>query len=214
MVFFSFLFRIFNAFFMSLLVPFLRRSAVLLLLGSMLVSVIPSAFALQEESRIRLTAPEELRLEQEMIVLVEITDSQGEPLEGADPEISFDPGAAVMDEFLYDCGDPALYDACRANHRGVPGLFEVAFVLIDSPVMIEVSVQGVREGLRLAVGEEETVSSLIAPLAKAALAPPSVTDEVAPASIRVGPSQSFWFISFPFLLLFVIVTYFVLSTKD
>lgn len=166
---------------------------------------LPNAFAQSAELEMALSGPESISLHDAVVVVVELTDPQGLPVSGIEPEISFDPGDAVSSELLYDCENPEWYDHCKANHRGVAGIFELHFVMEQSPVLVEVLANGLRQGIRL--------DTLPSPLLEKEMELTAVSDfQVAPAQIQAGPSLSFWIMAFPFLILMSVVSYFVVST--
>lgn len=172
------------------------------------VVVSPVGLAQDIDIQVQVTVPEQVQLNEEVLLVIEVTDQEGNPVEGADPEIAFDPGYAVVDEVLYDCGDSEWYDGCRVNHRGVAGIFEVAFELIEEEVKVSVDVAGLQQLVELDASE----SSAVIPQAKAALAP---ADEPATlAQVQVGPTPSFWFVILPLVALCAVVAFFVLSTSD
>jgi hypothetical protein len=164
----------------------------------------PTALAQSSDVQLSLTGPEAVQLQDTVRVVLEVADSSGNPVSGIEPEITFDPGEAVSAEWLYDCENPEFYDYCKANHRGVAGLFEIQFVLEQSPVLVEVNVGGVIEGLRLNTLE------LVAGAENSSN--PEVPVRITPASVQAGPFMSFWFLAFPFMMLMSIVSFFVFST--
>lgn len=166
------------------------------------------AFAQDSSVQLQVTAPEQVQGNEEVVIIIEVTDEEGNPLAGADPEISFDPGHVVVDEVLYDCGDPEWYDGCGVNHRAVQGIFEVSFELIGESVEVVIDVAGQQEVIELSVSE----SSAVIPQAKANVVP-SVQGATI-GEVQVGPSTSFWFLILPLVALCAVVTFFVFSTTD
>jgi hypothetical protein len=171
-----------------------------LLLALILFSA-PQAFAQTSEYQVSLTGPESVELMDSVRVVLEVTDA-GKPVSGIEPEITFDPGDAVSAEILYDCEDEEFYDHCKANHRGVAGLFEIHFMIEQSPVLVEAQLGSVIEGIRLNALEPASA------LEESSV----VSSEITPAQVQAGPAFSFLFLVLPFLMLMSVVSFFVFST--
>ncbi|GEM_PF-6694857 len=175
--------------------------------------LIPAAKASGAVSSITITAPETMVFDQEQVVVVELADSEKNPVSGKTPVITFAPSKSVEKVDWFDCFDSAVSDACKANNRGVEGVYESHFVLADAPVTMSVTIDGVTEkkvlnGLEASAKPSEPDSGTEAiPL----LAPAKV---VVPASLQVGPSPSILFLILPLAVISLVVTVFVVSTHE
>lgn len=176
---------------------------------SLLLAFVPQALAQSAEYQVTLTGPDEVQLMDAVTVVLEVTDADGAPVSGLEPEISFDPGDAVSAEILYDCEDSEFYDYCKANHRGVPGIFEIHFVMEQRPLLIEALVEGVRKGIRLDTIADLSVADSVV---EEEVVPAASQEQILPEHVQAGPSVSFWFIGVPFVLMMSVVSFFVFST--
>lgn len=164
-------------------------------------------FGQEQSLNISLEAPDEIRLEKEVMVTIELTDQDGQGVPGLQPEVTFSPQSSVQTVDLFDCSDPFAsggFDSCNVNHRGVDGLFESIFILKDSPVTLTVAAAEKEETLRLVAKPVSLPSS-----------PSKITSAaITPSAIRVGPYPSFWLLSIPLLVMSAVVAYFVVKTVD
>lgn len=179
----------------------------------------PSAFAQQIDFQV----PDELEIDGEAIVTIEVTED-GEPVGVDDLSVTYSPQDGVFDDVVYDCADPAQMDNCRANNRGVAGIFEAVFDLKKLPLTVSVDADGVQDSVQLKeeadapVVEEAAVES--APEAEASVVeeeapnPSTGGPVIAPESVQVGPSPSWWIILLPLALMCAVVSYFVVKTTD
>lgn len=157
--------------------------------------------------QVELSGPEIVTNGEIVIAVLEVKDQDGNPAKGMDPEITFNPGENVKEEMLFDCGDEEVFDNCQANHQGVPGIFEISFLLVDQPVLLEATAGGIRRGIRLGT----VFSSENALYEKKYAKSPSVdkTKPLAPEVIQAGPWPSYWILILPFLLLVFVLKLFV-----
>lgn len=197
--------------------------ALRLLTGSLLfVFLAPVVFAAGEQLVVGL--PTEFVLGEENRVTIEVQDADGQPVEADSLAVSYSPNDGVFDEVLYNCNDSEGLDNCMANNRGVPGIFEAVFDLVDSPVTMTIDYQGIGKQVVMkagkvegAVGTEETVGAVEAEegevAAPTAPAPAPVSAPVvSPAAVNVGPTPSLWIVLLPLFLMSAVVTYFVVKT--
>src|SRR5690606_6904799 len=105
---------------------------------------------------VQLQAPEALELDSEALVTIEVTED-GEPVEVEDLQVSYIPADGVFDDVVYDCNNPEVMENCRANNRGVPGIFEAVFDLKTLPLTVAVDADGSKEEIELALPEEVLV---------------------------------------------------------
>lgn len=177
------------------------------------LSVVPMAFA-QSNLSVQFQASDELEIDGETIVTIEVTED-GEPVEVDDMNVSYIPADGVFDDVLYDCNDPDMMENCRANNRGVAGIFEAVFDLKKLPLTVVVDADGTREEMELqpaamvSVPEEEVVE-VVEEVVSAA----PVAEVISPASIQAGPSPAWWVIFAPLVLMCLVVMYFVVKTTD
>jgi hypothetical protein len=178
------------------------------------LSVVPMAFA-QSNLSVQFQASEELEIDGETIVTIEVTED-GEPVEVDDMNVSYIPADGVFDDVLYDCNDPDMMENCRANNRGVAGIFEAVFDLKKLPLTVVVNADGTREEMELQLAamvtapEKEVVEVVeeVIPAVEAA------QEVISPASIQAGPSPAWWVIFAPLVLMCLVVMYFVVKTTD
>src|SRR5690606_33705358 len=114
---------------------------------------------------------------------------------------------------VYDCNNPEVMENCRANNRGVPGIFEAVLDLKTLPLTVAVVADGSKEEIELALLEEVRVDQE-AIWEESVQESAAITPVIAPEDVQVGPSPSWWVIFAPLLLMCVIVTYFVVKTTD
>lgn len=162
----------------------------------------------QEAYQLSVTGPSSVELNEDVVVVLEVTDAEG-PATGIAPEITFEPGNAVTDEALYDCEDPDMFENCAANHRGVAGVFEVAFTLVKDDVVVEVQAAGLQEQLKLQVEGIETPETVAS---NTSAEKTTSQAQLKPEDIQAGPWPSFWFVMMPFILMMVVVTGFIGAT--
>ncbi|MGE3279066.1 MAG: hypothetical protein AB7J40_04760 [Candidatus Altimarinota bacterium] len=192
------------------------------LFTSLLLSFLfaPSAFAQQIDFQL----PDELEIDAEAMVTIEVTEG-GEPMEVDDLSVTYSPQDGVFDDVVYDCADPAQMDNCRVNNRGVAGIFEAVFDLKKLPLTVLVDADGVQNSVQLKetqdapVVEEAAVEP--APEVQVSAAVAQETQNAAPGgpvmapeSVQVGPSPSWWIILLPLALMCAVVSYFVVKTTD
>ncbi len=170
----------------------------------------PAALAQSADLQVELSGPDMVKLQDTVRVVLEVTDTDGKALSGLEPEITFDPGEAVSNEWLYDCEDPEFYDYCKANHRGVAGIFEIQFVMEQTPVLVEVNVNGVLKGLRLNADTEELFVQDSTSSSETIAS--SSSQGILPEQVQAGPSLPFWSLALPFMMLMSVVSFFVFST--
>lgn len=186
----------------------------------LLAFAFPPALAQNEGDDIQITIelPDEISLNEETVVTIEVTDKDGQPVDGADLEVFFDPEENVFDEILNDCGDPDFFDECQANNRAVPGVFESVFDLLDSPVTLEAEVGNVIQSVELSVsgssGGTTAAPSSASSSASSPSASGSVAGTVSPSSVQVGPYPSIWLLLLPLALMCAVVTYVVIRTTE
>lgn len=192
----------FRLFTVALLVSFV--TPVVFAAGEQLVVGLPTEFVLGEENR----------------VTIEVQDADGEPVEADSIDVSYSPNDGVFDEVVYNCNDAEGLDNCSANNRGVPGIFEAVFDLVDSPVTMTVDFQGVGKQVVMKAGPTSSAPASAAEpaveepeevVAAPALAPVAAP-VVSPAAVNVGPTPSLWIILLPLFLMSAVVTYFVVKT--
>lgn len=179
-----------------------------------------SSPAYAQSITIKLTPASSIILDEETSVSIELLDDKGQALTKVVPQIVFAPSKFVENLEIYDCSDSAEFDNCQANNRGVDGIFEALFTVVDSPVTMTVTAKGKSETLKLtaqekkaavatAVAESAVEDSGSKDAAVVALAPSLALDQ-----IQVGPLPSVWVILFPLALILVVVTVFVVKTTD
>ncbi len=164
-------------------------------------------------STIAVTAPQEMVYDEEQAVMIELQDSDKNPVSGKTPTITFAPSKSVENPQLFDCFDSAVSDSCKANNRGVEGVYESHFVLADSPVTMSVTVDGVTEK-KILNGVEASAKSLEPDSGTEALAISAPTKVVVPPSLQVGPNPSILFLLLPLAVISLVVTVFVVNTND
>lgn len=184
-----------------LLLPFF--APVVIAAGEQLVVGLPTEFVLGEENR----------------VTIEVQDADGGPVEADSIAVSYSPNDGVFDEVVYNCNDTEGLDNCSANNRGVPGIFEAVFDLVDSPVTMTIDYQGVGKQVVMKAGPTQPVPApaeepeAAEPEVVSAPAPtPIAAPVVSPAAVNVGPTPSLWIILLPLFLMSAVVTYFVVKT--
>lgn len=189
--------------------------------------LIPVSVA-QAALTIDVQAPETLEINEETVLTIEVTED-GEPVEVDDVSVTYDPEDGVFDEVLYDCSDEEVQDNCRANNRGVDGVFEAVFDLKKLPLTVIVEVDGEEKEVELTNDEpEEEAAPVVAP-ATTESSPPVVVSTTAttaeatttttqttisPASVQAGPSPYSLIILVPLALMCGVVTYFVVKTGE
>lgn len=158
---------------------------------------------------------EPLELDAEAIVTIEVTED-GEAVEVEDMNVTYIPADGVFDDVVYDCNDPDVMENCRANNRGVPGIFEAVFDLKALPLTVAVDADGSKEEVELALSEEAEVevAAEAADVEENLPENSAITPVIAPEDVQVGPSPSWWVIFAPMFLMCVVVTYFVVKTTD
>lgn len=184
-----------------LLLPFF--APVVIAAGEQLVVGLPTEFVLGEENR----------------VTIEVQDADGGPVEADSIAVSYSPNDGVFDEVVYNCNDTEGLDNCSANNRGVPGIFEAVFDLVDSPVTMTIDYQGVGKQVVMKAGPTQPAPApveepeAVEPEVVSAPAPaPIAAPVVSPAAVNVGPTPSLWIILLPLFLMSAVVTYFVVKT--
>ena len=154
-------------------------------------------------------------VDQDVTVIVEVTDGAGELLGDNIPELSFDPESAYENEVVYDCGNADEYDDCQANNRGVEGVYEAVFTLLDSPVTMTVKVGGGSKEIEISAASGSASASTSGTVSGAAAGSASTTAATASSasSVTVGPSPSIWLFLVPLVLMCGVVIFFVAKTK-
>jgi hypothetical protein len=203
------------------LLHMMQRFFLSILLGFLLV---PSAFA--QELTIQFQTPEDLEIDEEVIVTIEVSEGSS-PVGVEELSVSYLPADGVFDEVVYDCNDSAVQDNCRANNRGVPGVFEAVFDLKKLPLTVMVDADGVQKSIQLTdsagavqapaaiVLEEPAEVEVMATESTEAVQQTSTGGPViTPENIQVGPAPS-WLITLMALgLMCFVVSYFVVKTTD
>ncbi|MDP2691729.1 MAG: hypothetical protein U1C97_02385 [Candidatus Gracilibacteria bacterium] len=194
----------------------MKRLVSVLIIGFFSFLVFSPLAAAQATHQVKLTVPDKVDLEDEILVTIEVQDADGSPLGGKVPTISFDQASSVEDPLLTDCSDSTEYDACDLNNRNVAGLYEYGFFLVASPVTMTVVVDGVSKQVQLSSGSSAPVAeeppAVEAPTTLTPTEPVTTATTVSPLDVKVGPSPSVWLILIPLALMGLVVTFFVLKT--
>lgn len=173
---------------------------------------------------IKLMPASSIILDEDTSVAIELLDEKNQPLTKVVPQVVFAPSKFVENLEIYDCSDSSEFDNCQANNRGVDGIFEALFTIVDSPVTMTVTAKGKSESLKLnaeekkavkkeaepSAAEEETTAEETSPKS----APSTTSTSLALDQIQVGPTPSIWVILVPLALILVVVTVFVVKTTD
>lgn len=156
-------------------------------------------------------------------VFLGITDEKGNPLANQNPQINFLPTRFVENVELFDCSDPKEFDNCDVNSRAIDGVFEVSFVIVDSPVTLTATVAGQKQDLVLTASEKSAAVAATdteedaSPSETVSDSPTttslSATPAVKPKDVAVGPMPSVLFFLLPILLIGAISTFVVVKVK-
>lgn len=190
-------------------------------LMSVFLTFLPLALA-QGSAKISIEVPPNMVFDQEYSVVIELQDQDGKPLTDVTPTIVFVPTKSVEAVDLFDCSEPEEYDNCKPNNRGVEGVFESLFTIVDSPVTMTVSASGTikqvtveaqeagAEELASVSSDEEVKEVVEVPKTPAASASEATLQ---PGDIQAGPSPLVTFFLLPLALILAVVTYFVVTTE-
>lgn len=183
----------------------IRRFFAGTLVAGMVFISAPAVFA-QDELDVQVKVPGRLNVNEDVILIIEVKDEDGDLIGDYLPSVTFDPAENVSYDIVYDCGDSNYLEDCQADNRGEDGVFESVFLLLDSPVTATVDVFGTTKEVKInATGLVETVTD----------SDGGIVVKVVPvtiASVQVGPTPSVWLILIPLIALCGVVTFFVVKT--
>lgn len=187
-------------------------------LSSLLLAFFPLAFA-QGTAKISVEIPPTMVYDQEYSVVIELQDDEGKALQDVTPTVVFAPTKSIEETDLFDCSESDEYDNCKPNNRGVEGVFESLFTIVDSPVTMTVSASGTIKQVTLeaaeAGGEEAAAVTQEEEAVEEAETPTAPISETTlqPEDIQAGPSPLVTFFLLPLALILAVVTYFVVTTE-
>jgi len=207
---FSELSLVFNFYFMYF-VRFmsLRRIMVSLFILVFLFVMSPLTLA-QSVDRIEVDLPSQISVDEEVVVVLEIVDEDDELVDDAQVAVSYSPSDGVVDQLILDCGDPNDFDECQVNNRGVDGVFEAVFFLLESPVTMTINADGIiKDVIISASGSSAATGSSTSSTTSASS---SASTTISASSVQVGPSPSVWLILIPLALMCGVVTFVVVKS--